>query len=535
MHVVTLVEAAAVLMVLLVIGILLWANWRMRIARHTAEQARAQAMLARERAEAADSAKSAFLATVSHEIRTPMNGVIGVIDILRDTPLNCEQQRYLGIAAHSARLLLRVINDILDYAKIESGALQLNDAPYDFYYAMENMAQLHLALARRKGLALDVAIMPHFDRHLIGDDIRLSQVIANLLGNAVAYTQHGRVTLSARRCLGRGTDHMEIIVRDTGVGMSRSYQQRLFSPFQQEDTSTTRRHGGTGLGLSIVKQLVERMGGTIHIDSRPGAGTLAQVRVPARWGEPARTWPRYPGRTAVLNIGNPAMVPALRAWLRKMHVRIVSATEPCDVRIEPGDDGGFMLAATAVRLGPIHTLDPFLQGLADLWGGKHIPARLPAPAPEFAASPILPAPAQAAHENSLLLVEDNEINRDITLRQLALLGIPAVAAPDGEAGYAAWLQQQPRAMLVDCHMPKLDGYELARRIRTREMIVGCPRTTLIGFSANATQADAQACRAAGMDDYLAKPATREKLQAVLQRTGLASLAHLPTNGSSAAS
>ncbi|WP_176463962.1 ATP-binding protein [Bordetella genomosp. 11] len=501
----------------------------MRIVRHTAEKARAEAILARERAEAADSAKSAFLATVSHEIRTPMNGVIGVLDILQDTQLSAEQQRYLGTAMQSARLLLRVINDILDYAKIESGALPLCNAPYDFYRAMENMAELYLPLARRKGLTLTVAVMPHFDRRLFGDEIRISQVVANLLSNAIAFTDRGAVTLSARRRLARSGDEIEIMVCDTGAGMSEEYQRRLFSPFHQEDTSTTRRHGGTGLGLSIVKHLVERMGGLIAIRSQRGVGTSACVRIPAHWDAHAFTWPCYPERTASLHIANAEMLPMLRAWCRKSRIRTLAPDSPADIRILTDGGDGFWVATATTRCGPMHSVYPFLRTLETLW----TPVRDIAPIDGSVAFPLdspaikPPLPCREPYDETrlpdvtadVLLVEDNEINRDITLRQLALLGIHANSADDGEAGLAAWLARRPKAMLVDCHMPRLDGYELARRVRTHEMIHGWPRTILIGFSANATQSDARSCLAAGMDDYVPKPTTRAKLQDALRRTG----------------
>ncbi|WP_235610776.1 ATP-binding protein [Bordetella sp. H567] len=466
-----------------------------------------------------------------------MNGVIGVLDILQDTDLSAEQQRYLGTAMQSARLLLRVINDILDYAKIESGALPLCNAPYDFYRAMENMAELYLPLARRKGLTLTVAIMPHFDRRLVGDEIRISQVVANLLSNAIAFTDRGVVTLSARRRLARHGDELEISVCDTGAGMSEEYQQRLFAPFHQEDTSTTRRHGGTGLGLSIVKHLVERMGGLITIRSQRGVGTSACVRIPAHWQPHAFTWPCYPGRTATIHVSNPEMLPMLRAWCSKSRLHVLPPDAPADIRILTDGGDGFWVATATTRCGPMHSVYPFLRTLETLWrpirdiGPPERSLDRPAdvttdsgvaPLTSVQRAPYRPpgddiTPADTAAD--VLLVEDNEINRDITLRQLALLGISAHSADDGEAGLTAWLARRPRAMLVDCHMPKLDGYELARRIRTHEMIHGWPRTTLIGFSANATQSDARACLAAGMDDYVPKPTTRAKLQEALRRTG----------------
>jgi CheY-like chemotaxis protein/nitrogen-specific signal transduction histidine kinase len=533
-----------------------WTLRRMRIVRHATEKARTEAILARERAEAADSAKSAFLATVSHEIRTPMNGVIGVLDILHDTPLSTEQKHYLDTAMQSARLLLRVINDILDYAKIESGALPLWNAPYDLYLAMENMAELYLPLARRKGLKLTVAIMPHFDKQLLGDEIRVSQVVANLLSNAIAFTERGEIILAAHRHVSNEQDHIEISIHDTGAGMSEEYQQRLFSPFQQEDTSTTRRHGGTGLGLSIVKHLVERMGGNISINSQRGHGTRVLVRLPARWtNNHTLTWPRYTGRTAALNLDCPVTTPMLQAWCHKAGIATVSKDIPADIRILVDSDAGFWVVTEATRHGPFYSLYPFLHTLHTLWTAPKSPPALTTahtdphasntPETRYFSSCHEPQKRAgvAAHkkpplssnvaltlpnsESQILLVEDNEINRDITLRQLSLLGISAYAMENGETGYEAWLQHRPRVMFVDCHMPKLDGYGLARRIRTQEMINGWPRTILIGFSANATQSDARACRAAGMDDYVPKPTTREKLSEALQRAGFLAAVNEP--------
>lgn len=529
-----------VLATLCVAGAIAWNHRRVRIVRHAAEKARVEAAQARERAQTADTVRSTFLATVSHEIRTPLNGVIGVLDILGDTRLDTEQRHYIDIAAHSARLLLRVINDILDYAKIESGALHLYKAPYGLYPAMENIADLYLPLAQRKGLGLTVAIMPHFDRCLIGDEIRIGQVVANLLNNAVSFTERGSIVLSARRRLRHGLDYIEITVRDTGLGMSAAYQRRLYSPFQQEDNSTTRRHGGTGLGLSIVKLLLDLMGGSIHIHSVAGRGTRATVRIPAQWGERVADWPCHAKRRATLAVNSRLLRPTIRAWLRKMEIEEVAADSGADVTIIDGDDGGFVCRLADGDTPSLHALAPFLRVLATAWRGEPDPpgghgnatsgARAEAATGQETGSDVGTkaragrpdrAPPLFQSTRDLLLVEDNEINRDLTLRQLHRLGIEARAADDGESGYTQWLCARPRIVLVDCHMPRLDGYGLARRIRIHEMVHGLPRTKLIGFSANATQTDAQACRAAGMDDYVPKPASRGSLVSALRRAGLA--------------
>ena len=537
-------------------AVVVTAGWRLRAARHAAERAWAEAIGAREKADAAMRRTSAFVATVSHEIRTPMNGVIGVIDILQETPLNQEQQHYLEVAAQSARMLLRVMNDILDFAKSQSGTLKLCDAPYDFYKTMENLCDLFRPLARRKSLTLRTAVRPHFDRQLIGDEIRLSQIIANLLSNAIAFTEEGHITLCARRHLTRTGDWVEIALHDTGSGMTAGFQERLFRPFHQEDGSTTRRHGGTGLGLAIVKQLVNRMGGEIVVRSRAGHGTSVHVSLPARWGCAGAEWPNYDGRRIAVEVDEPMLRAAFLAWARKAGLRPVARDARPDVLMWM--EGGIprirscvgTLAAAPSRVNTrVDGMQAFFRALESFLGptpaagrftavsasGRNLPRRAElkraplkkawTPAALIAASykqgPATPGRERPAKPGvTLWLVEDNEINREITLRQLALLGIAARCAEDGEAGFEAWLRHRPTAMLVDLHMPRLDGYGLARRIRLHESTCTLPRTVIIGYSASAAESDARACREAGMDDYVSKPATRPKLLAALLRAGL---------------
>ena len=542
---------------------ILAAGWRLRHARHAAERAWAEAIGAREKADAAMRRTSAFVATVSHEIRTPMNGVIGVIDILQETPLNQEQRHYLEVAAQSARMLLRVMNDILDFAKSQSGTLKLCDAPYDFYKTMEGLCDLFQPLARRKSLTLRTAVRPHFDQQLVGDEIRVSQIVANLLSNAIAFTEQGHITLCARRRLTRSGDWVEIAVHDTGAGMSAAFQERLFRPFHQEDGSTTRRHGGTGLGLAIVKQLVNRMGGHIAVHSRVGCGTSVHVLLPAHWGCANVEWPNYEGRRIAVEVCEPMLRAAFLAWARKAGLRLTGRDGGPDVLMWM--EGGIprirscsgTLAAAPPRVSTrVDGMQAFFRALDSFLGASPAASRFTTGAPAEQNLPrrggarqrrasLIGAPAKstwtpaaliaAAYTRgparpgserpakpgvTLWLVEDNEINRDITLRQLALIGVTARCAEDGEAGFEAWLRHRPTAMLVDLHMPRLDGYGLARRIRHHESAHGLARTVIIGYSASAADADARACREAGMDDYVSKPATRSKLLAALRRAGL---------------
>jgi signal transduction histidine kinase/CheY-like chemotaxis protein len=522
--VIALASAGATVALTVIVG-LGWAYRRTRKARGAALAAHGEAVVAREQALAADRAKSAFVAMMSHEIRTPMNGVVGVLDLLDTMALPPEPRRYLGVAQHSARLMLRVVDDTLDYLKIEQGALTLDAQPFDVCALAAAAVELHAPLAVRKGLVIYLAAMPHFDRRLVGDEARINQIVTNLLSNAIRFTERGHVLLEVRRKVARGRAWLLLSVVDTGVGISEAYRARLFAPFTQQDNTTTRRYGGTGLGLSIVKRLVDLMGGTIDVESHLGEGTRVRVRLPIEWGDGLDAWPSVPPARAALSMPVPAMAVCVRAVMTKMGVRCTANGKHADVEITADASGAVVVTSR-------HTAPRAVRGVDDL--AEAVAAALSRAGSHGERDPCAP---QAPHDSSgggaaqwkkshdagharaseaVLVIEDNDVNRDIIVRQLRALGVPARAAADGIDGYTCWAHARPALVLLDCHMPGMDGYTLARKIRRAEG-EGRLRTTIVAVSANATQDDVRACRDAGMDDYLSKPVTRAKLAALLEK------------------
>jgi CheY-like chemotaxis protein len=407
---------------------------------------------------------------MSHEIRTPVSGIIGLSEHLSDCGLTGEQMEFADSIHESAKFLLTLINDVLDFSKMESGHMDIESIPFSlFKLVSDTLSPLRLQ-AKGKGLALTLNCDLPPDALFLGDPWRLRQVLTNLVGNSLKFTNEGQVDLNVR-CLGQGdtdTVMVQYAIHDSGVGISEEAMKPLFKPFSQADSSTARMYGGTGLGLVICQQLVELMGGQITLQSTLGKGTIATCNIP---------FLRYHGSTNAL----------------------LSETS-LPHRAQSSDT----VERTAMRPQSSHnTSHETLQ--------KKSSAKSSIP---------MAAPATEGH---ILLVEDNPINRKVIALAIKKLGYEVTIACDGQEALDYLCRQsvesRPNAVLMDCMMPVVDGYEAARRIRQdSEMFDDDVRALpIIALTASAIKGDREKCWEAGMDDYLTKPAAREELKRTLER------------------
>src|SRR5216683_1970441 len=485
---------------------------QLQIAYDEARLARDTAIEAQREAENANQAKSTFLATVSHEIRTPMNGVLGMIDVLERSPLSVEQREALGTVRYSASALLRIIDDILDFSKIEAGRLDLESIEFSTVELIEGVAETLAPQAVAKGLKLAAYVAAGVSDRVTGDPLRLQQILFNLLGNAIKFTETGSVRLSLENAGGQA---LRIKVADTGLGLSREQRSRLFQPFVQADSSTTRRFGGTGLGLSIVRRLAEAMQGGVEVLSEPGEGATFLVTI--RLGEASPAPPRAEFALQGLRLGlalpDADEARAIARYLEDAGARVVLA--------DPGAGfTGIQIDGLAGDLqlsdGPATPDAAATVGLPRPWRRDALiraVARAAGRTPVVAAVPV--ARAAAPLNGRVLVVDDNSVNRKILARQLELAGASTDAAAGGEEALELWRTGRYDLVLADLQMPTMDGFELARRIRSSEAAEHRPRTPILAVTASAFEDQERRSRAVGMDGLITKPIGIEQLRATL--------------------
>jgi PAS domain S-box-containing protein len=516
---------------------------------------------AHDRAVEAAEVKSQFVATMSHEIRTPINAVVGMSELLLQTSLSDEAREYATTVRDSAESLLAIVNDILDFSKIEAGRMRLESAPFSPVVAVENATDILAAAARKKGLSLTTYVAPDVPLRVAGDADRLRQVLLNLLGNAVKFTASGSVTVRAvvDRVDGENALELRFSVTDTGPGIAQDAAEQLFEPFRQADQSTRRRFGGTGLGLSISRRLVELMGGKIGFDSSPGRGSTFWFTVPFTRvldAERERSDALRGARILVVDSeadarqvvdqyllawGAAASSTGNAAHALELARAAAERSAPFDAvvadRRASGDAYGF-----AARL---HALDGCANlPIVLLTGGEEAVTAQDARAHGFVSvvrkpirqnvlhdalvaaladpsAPAVPAPpgpllTRSADRVLVLVAEDNPVNRRLALQQLKKLGFRADAVTDGREAIDAVAHGTYDLVLMDCQMPEVDGFEATREIRRNEALRG-GHVPIIAMTANGLEGDRQACLAAGMDDYLAKPVQLAALRAVVER------------------
>lgn len=503
-------------------------------------------VVAKEEAVTKAKSRADFLASMSHEIRTPFNGVLGMISLTLEEPLSPKQKEQLTIAYNSGRALLALLNDILDISKVESGKLELEHIAYSLPELCEDVVRLMAPTAHARGIALYVDLNPDFPRAILGDPTRMRQILTNLVGNAVKFTEQGYVEVRLRIV----DEQVVLDVEDTGIGIEPSQRSAIFSPFTQANAHITRRFGGTGLGLTLCRQLVNKMQGQLSLDSQLGVGSTFTVRLPLHVSPPPATQEALTQSVREThyylvfhqdNRTHRALARLLQSWGLSCETRLYQQideinwsdlrfTNPACLLIDtrsfvpliadhpqrhafrvilvarqhiPSDATVFeRMGISRLITAPI-SREHVLKALKETLAGE----RLTSIVDENPTTPSVPS-------RQILLVEDNQVNQMVARSMLTRMGHRIRIASNGREAVDEVLQHPFDLILMDCHMPEVDGFEAARRIRAYPQF---DRIPIIALTANVMQGDRERCLEAGMNDYMTKPYDRQTLTAMLDR------------------
>ncbi|UUY07027.1 response regulator [Pseudomonas sp. J452] len=473
-------------------------------------------------------ARAAFLANMSHEIRTPLNGLLGMLALSLDGPLNVEQRQQLSIAHDSGKVLVELLNDILDLSKFEAGQLELEHIPFDLGSLVEDTASL-LSQNAGPNVELTCLLDPRLPTQVLGDPTRVRQIVSNLLSNALKFTRYGRVDVRVVPSAGG----VRILVSDTGIGIAQEAQSRIFQPFTQAGVGITRQYGGTGLGLALTRRLCEAMQGQLSLNSQEGFGSQFCAELPLPSHTPAQQWPALSGRVIAFCQANSGLAELLGSWLGNWGLSYRRLDSDASLG---GQQADLLISDSAERLVELHQSSNAPLLLVSAYGGFLSSEQTSALAPfEQLARPLARATLQQSLQRLLqprqgsnvstpvvqpnklrqarvLLVEDNPVNQLVAKGMLAKLGCEVAVTGHGGEALSYLEKNSVDLVLMDCNMPVMDGYEATRRIRQNGR---WPNLPIIALTANALPDERERCQAAGMNDYLAKPFRREDLATLL--------------------